>query len=183
MARDGVTFTSIIEEAQRGWPARLPVPVEVADRFVKDNKPQRVVCTLGKTRFSCAVMSHGAARFIHLSARLRTDAAVAIGDEVKVTLAPDKSPMGMELPPELEAVLEQEPKAAKRFMALTPGRRRGIAALVLRVKSSEGRAEKAVAILRAVERGTTDLRELARAKLIEPEDGVPRRVVKVGFGR
>lgn len=169
-----VTFQSIVEEPMRGWPASLPVPAEVAARFITEGPPPRVVCSLGSARFSCALVSRGEGRFIHLSKRVRDEAGVSIGQRVRVTLVPDESPIGMELPPELEAVLEQEPAAARRFAALTPGRQRGIAALVLRVKSSERRIEKSLAILRALEH-TTDLRELARAKLDSDESPGPRR--------
>lgn len=179
MASPRVTFQSVVEEPRRGWPASLPVPTEVAARFVVDGRSVRVVCSLGEARFSCAIVSQGASRYIHLSKRLRDEAEVAIGERVRVTLVPDESPMGMELPPELDAVLDQEPEGARRFAALTPGRQRGIAALVLRVKSSERRIEKALAILRALERGTTDLRELARAKLDDADPPRPRRARKL----
>jgi hypothetical protein len=169
-----VSFESTIEEPKRGWPASLPVPEEVVTRFVVDGRPARVVCTLGAARFSCAIVTNGAARFIHLSKRLRDEAGVEIGDRVRVTLVRDTSPTGVELPAELAAVLEQEPDGARRFAALTPGRQRGIATLVTRLKSSERRIAKALAILAALQRGTTDLRELARARLGELEPPVER---------
>ena len=169
-----VRFESIVEEPRRGWPASLPVPAEIAARLGVDSRAARVICTLGSTRFPCAVVSSGERRFIHLSQRLRDEAGVAIGQRVRVTLARDEHANEVELPAELEEVLRQESHGARLFAALTPGRRRGIAALLLRVKSSERRIEKALAIVRAIERGTTDLRELARARLVEPDAAQPR---------
>jgi hypothetical protein len=169
-----VRFESTIEEPRRGWPASLPVPEHIAARFGLDARPTRVICTLGNTRFPCAIVSSGERRFIHLSQRLRDEAGVAIGQRVRVTLARDERPSEVELPAELEEVLRQEAHGARLFTALSPGRQRGIAALLLRVKSSERRIEKALAIVRAIEQGTTDLRELARARLVEP-DAEPRR--------
>jgi len=167
-------FESIVEAARRGWPASLPVPSAVAARFVMDARPVRVICTLGTARFPCAIVSSGDRRFIHLSQRLRDEAGVAIGQRVSVTLVRDERPSEVGLPVELEEVLRQEPSGAKLFAALTPGRQRGIAALVLRVKSSERRIEKALAIVQAIEAGTTDLRELARARLAERALEEPR---------
>jgi hypothetical protein len=165
-ATSSVRFETSVEEPRRGWPASLTVPPEVAARFVGDDgRPARVVCTVGKARFPCAIVSSGARRFIHLSQRLREEAGVAIGQRVRVTLTRDTSPDEVALPEELDEVLRQEPAAARVFGSLTPGRRRGIAALVTRLKTSDRRIEKALAIARALERGTTDLRELARARL------------------
>lgn len=145
----------------------MPVPLAVAARFVVDGRAVRVRCTLGQAHFACAIVSSGESRFIHLSQRLRDEAGVMIGQRVRVTLVRDTSTVP-DLCPELEEVLQQEPKGAGVFATLTPGRQRGIAALVVRVKSSERRIEKALAIVDALARGTTDLRELARARRSEP---------------
>ncbi len=160
-----ISFASFVREAKPGWPASIPVPATVASALLGAGA-RRFVCTVGAARFSCALASDGEGRFVHLSARLREEAGVEIGQRVRVTLAPDVGRRGETVPEELTEVLRQEPGARDVFEALTPGRQRAIAALVLRARSSDARITKAIRLVEALLAGERDLRALARASSI-----------------
>jgi len=72
---------------------------------------------------------------------------VKIGDKVKVTLQPDSSEFGMEIPIELETLLAQDEEGLHRFNLLTPGKQRYIINYVSTVKSEQLRIERAILLL------------------------------------
>lgn len=77
---------------------------------------------------------------------------ITLGDSVTVEFDVVDDAI-VDVPPELREALRQEPEWRKRWAALTPGKQRGIAHLVAKVKSPELRAQRAVDILRGLEDG------------------------------
>ncbi len=88
---------------------------------------------------------------------------VDLGDEVSVTVDLDESKYGMEVPEELDALLEQDEEGARRFDNITPGQQRYIIHYVSQVKSSQKRIDRAIMLinnLKALPEGEFDFRRL-----------------------
>lgn len=66
------------------------------------------------------------------------------GDEIEITLTKDNSKYGHQFPKELEAVLNQDELAKKRFEGLTPGKQRTIIYYINQPKSEEKRIERSI---------------------------------------
>lgn len=66
------------------------------------------------------------------------------GDKVTITLTKDDSKYGHQFPKELEAVLNQDELAKKRFEGLTPGKQRTIIYYINQPKSEEKRIERSI---------------------------------------
>jgi hypothetical protein len=65
---------------------------------------------------------------------------------VHVQLKPDHSEYGMEMPEELSIMLEQDSEANDHFHKLTPGKQRNLIYIVSKVKNTDSRIKKALAI-------------------------------------
>jgi len=178
MKRTQARFSGVVEQrAYKGAMPYLRVPREVAECFVRETPPgarvgpPRMQCTIGETSFACGLMPLGDGDSqIILSKRLRDVLGLVVGSAVRATLTPDTSDYGLPMPEELAEVLAQEEAGAQAFEALTPGRKRGILSMVARHKTSDRRIAHALAIVRAVTEGVTDLKQLARVRLPGPED-------------
>lgn len=73
--------------------------------------------------------------------------AVEKEDAVEATIELDNSKYGMEVPEELEALLEQDDEGARRFEMLTPGKQRYIIHYVSQVKSSQKKIDRAIILI------------------------------------
>ena len=77
---------------------------------------------------------------------------IALGGKVEVAFRlVDET--AVDLPEELAEALSQEPGWEKHWAALSPGKQRGVAHLVAKIKSPELRAQRAVDLLRGLEEG------------------------------
>lgn len=113
----------------------------------------RVKGTFNGAPFDLAVqhMKDGS-RYFAVSAPLRKAAGIAIGDKVNVFLKlvdPDK----LDVPEELEAVLEQDPDARKAWDKLTTGYQRGLIHYVTSVKNVDSRIERSLKLLERAKAG------------------------------
>lgn len=169
-------FTAIIEV--HGYVGGMPyvaVPADVAACFPSDGGSPRVLAsfaragepaTMWSAPFHCGLMPLGDGRsHILMTSKIREAIGAEVGEPVAVNLVPDDSPYGLPMPDELAEALAMDELGAARFSALTPGRKRGILAMVARHKTVDKRVEHALAILAALGQGETDLKTLARARL------------------
>lgn len=67
--------------------------------------------------------------------------------EISVVLEKDHSEFGMEMPEELEVLLDQDEVGKSLFMSLTPGKQRNLIYIVSKVKNTNSRLNKALAIV------------------------------------
>lgn len=131
----------------------LEIPASVVKRLGgKFNV--RLLCTVnGALTFRCGIVALGeGAGYISLNAERMKKTGAKAGDEVRILLAADPSEYGMEVPPELEEVLRQDPEGERRFRQLVPGKRRFVIRFVSGVKSSGLRVEKAVLVIANLKR-------------------------------
>lgn len=125
----------------------IPVPDEVYEHFSK-NKDLRVIFSVnGADLKNGALLS--AKKYWYLLVN-KSDAKqwrIQVGQEVKVAIAKDDSKYGMPMPDEFQEALNQDAIAAKYFDALTAGKKRTLLHLVGKVKNSQSRINKSLAIL------------------------------------
>jgi hypothetical protein len=98
--------------------------------------------------------------FVIINKQARAAAQTQVGSLVTMTLTPDSSEFGCEMPDELAEVLATDPDADMVFRAQTPGRQRGLIYLVTAVKSSDKRIDRALQIVKALQGGQTDPRKI-----------------------
>lgn len=84
--------------------------------------------------------------FILLNQDLVKKLQLSKGQEVSITLKADISKYGMEMPEELAEVLTQDVEADRYFSDLTPGKQRSLIYIVAKVKRTQSRINKALAI-------------------------------------
>ncbi|WP_114783224.1 DUF1905 domain-containing protein [Botryobacter ruber] len=126
----------------------LEVPPEVIQQLGGKLK-QRLHCTVNHTlTFQCGLVALGqGAAYISLNNKRMKEAGIKFGDVVHVSLQPDESEYGMEVPEELAELLRQDDEGQRRFRLLTPGKQRYIIQYVASVKSSQLRIDRALLLI------------------------------------
>ena len=71
----------------------------------------------------------------------------------------DESDYGVEMPEELEAVLQSDPVALELFNAFTPGKKRSLIYSILKIKNPDLRISKALNFCKNIKLGVTDPRQ------------------------
>ena len=140
------TFTAKLEEAGRGG-ARLEVPFDPRDAFGEARPP--VAGTVNGARYRSRLAVYGGRTYLGLTKAIRTEAGIAIGDDVRVALERDEAPREVDVPPELAEALVSAPGGARdAFDGLSFTHRREYAQWVGGAKKPETRVTRAA---RAVE--------------------------------
>ena len=125
----------------------------------------RLICTINKSlSFQCGLMALGQGNaYISINSKRMKELKVKEGDEVFVELAIDKSEYGMDVPEELQELLNQDPEGKRRFDILSPGKKRYIIYYVAGVKSSHLRLDRALLLitnLKLTKEGKESFREM-----------------------
>ena len=122
----------------------VPLPEEVAEALERAGT-RRVVVELNGFRIRRAVMnSVDVGRHLVAGRTVLRDAGARLGDMVHVALWIDPDPEAVDIPEELEAALEQDPKAAARFASFTHGQQRSLALYVTQAKRTETRVRRSL---------------------------------------
>jgi Bacteriocin-protection, YdeI or OmpD-Associated/Domain of unknown function (DUF1905) len=112
-----VRFESVVELGGK-TATGIPVPDEVVAAIGPSQRPPVVVTVNGHSYRTTAVRMGG--RFlVPLSAENREAAGVAAGDDITVDIEPDTAPREVELPPDLEAALDDRARAAYDALSFT----------------------------------------------------------------
>lgn len=109
----------------------------------------RLLCTVNSEKpYQCGMVSLGnGTAYISINKKRLKDAGLTKGDEVQVSLEPDTSEYGMEVPDELQELFKQDSVGFKRFEGLTPGKQRYIINYVATVKSPQLRVDRAILLI------------------------------------
>ncbi|MBC5994715.1 YdeI/OmpD-associated family protein [Pontibacter cellulosilyticus] len=109
----------------------------------------RLLCTVNDSlTFQGGIVALGnGSGYISINSKRLKQLALQAGSEVWVKLEKDESKYGMEVPEELEELLQQDAEGKKRFDGLTPGRQRYIIHYVAGVKTSQLRIERAILLI------------------------------------
>lgn len=119
------------------------VPPQIEDALQLSLHPRlRVEGEIADYPINAALVPSRQGRHVILSRDLLRTAGLKVGDVVEFRFnVADQDAIA--LPQELEQMLDDEPGARTAWEALTPGRRRGLAHLVSKLKSPESRQRKA----------------------------------------
>lgn len=144
------TFSAQLQEFENQmaslWKSHIAVPQEIAKELTEEGD-RRVLCTInGDYKMHCALMPSKDYWYIMFSKNARTKLNLKNGSTVQVHLEKDTSEYGMDMPEELMETFNQEPEAFTFFKALTPGKQRTLIYIVSKVKNTDSRLRKALAI-------------------------------------
>ena len=143
----------------------FPIPrAVVADLLEREHNPLRVVLNVnGQGTIQRGLMADGKGDFfITVSKETRKRFGLELHDEVHLTIAPDDSQYGIELPAELAELWELDEEARTLFHRLTTGKQRGLIYMVDKPKGAATRVKKAVQITEYLRStgGVLDYKEL-----------------------
>jgi hypothetical protein len=143
-----LSFLSTLEDFHTNlWRFHLPVPEEIAAQFIEgDNKRVRVHLE-GIPVFPAALMKTKEYWFILLNKPNREKLKIAEGDKLTMTLEKDHSEYGHDMPEEMQVLLDQDEVGSRYFYDLTKGKQRGLVYIVTKVKNTNSRLNKALAII------------------------------------
>ncbi len=153
---DQVYFDSILtrfEKANREY--YIAVPDEVAAIFVTGRKPVRMRCIINDTvKFQCAIrpIAYGGF-YINVSASLRQEGQLVLGQKVSVAVIKDDSEYGRDIPEELLELLSQDEEGRRCFENILPSNQRGIIHYVASAKSVQVRVDRALKMINRLKHG------------------------------
>lgn len=119
-----------VVEAVGGWNTRLQCTV---------NNRLTWPCGLTALREGDGYITLNKTRMMQLKVR--------VGDEVQLSLSPDDSEYGLDVPEELREVLALDPEGQRRFDRLVGGKQRFIIRTVVEVKNSQLRIDRALRLI------------------------------------
>lgn len=153
-------FQTVLEA---GGPSFMPTQILVVPDAVWQalggKATKRVIATLnGYPERLSLLPQTGGGRYLMLRKALCQRLALAVGQEVSVSLAPDPEPDYVDLPDELAEALAAWPAAEITFYAYSGAMRRAMARKVADTKRPETRARYAVEITERLARGAHPFR-------------------------
>ena len=129
------------------WGYYFPIDEEMAAFFTKD-KDRRVICLINdQIETRSAIMPGKLGHFIMINQQTVKRLRLQVGGKVNLVLEKDNSEYGMEMPDELREMLLQDELGSKYFHELTPGKQRNLIYIVSKVKNTNSRINKALAIM------------------------------------
>ncbi len=149
------TIEGRLEEVDYGrmtyWVVFLPPRLEAQRPFLEQRKLRMRGEVAGRA-VSLAWQLKGGRHYVMFGKTLAKALGLVPGSKVSLSfsLVPDDE---VDVPAELREALRQEATWQSLWRALTPGKRRGLAHLVGKVKSPDLRAQRAVELLRSLEDG------------------------------
>ncbi|WP_297766158.1 YdeI/OmpD-associated family protein [uncultured Muriicola sp.] len=84
-------------------------------------------------------------------------------DFISLKLSEDRSKYGVEMPEELDAVLESDIDAHEIFEGFTDGKKRSIIYMIARYKTSQTRIDKSIILCENLNRGIRNPKELLKS--------------------
>ncbi len=129
----------------------IEVPAQVVEALRSGKRPA-VTVTVGAHSYRTTVAVMNGKFMIPLSGENRAAAGVAAGDEVHVDVQLDTQPREVTVPADLQAALDADPVAGKRFSALSYSHKRQHVLAIEDAKTEQTRArriDKALQMLRA----------------------------------
>jgi hypothetical protein len=134
-------FVAVIEEAPRGG-AFVAIPPQVVEELGGGGRI-KVKATFDGIPYRGSIVRMGGESIIGLLKDIRVGLGKGPGDEIAVTVESDLEERVVEVPPELEDLLDGSPEARKAFEALSYSHRREHATHVAEAKNPETRQRRA----------------------------------------
>lgn len=143
-----ITFPTYLESSSKIGYTFIVVPPEVVEKV--GGYGTRLLCSVnGNEKIYSGLVSKGDGNgYIIINGKKQKKWGISISDkELTATIELDHSKYGMEVPEELEALLDQDREGSKAFEAITPGKQRYIIHYVSSVKSSQKRIDRAILLI------------------------------------
>ncbi|MFD2200809.1 YdeI/OmpD-associated family protein [Shivajiella indica] len=157
------TFKSNLENFHSSlWQYHTPIPDEIAIEFIEgDNK--RIICQLNDLPpYPAALMKTKDYWFVLINKSLLEKLKIQEGETLTISIEKDHSEYGHEMPEELQVLLDQDNLGNQYFHTLTKGKQRSLVYLVTKVKNSNSRLNKSLAIIEHLKevKGKLDYKKL-----------------------
>jgi Bacteriocin-protection, YdeI or OmpD-Associated/Domain of unknown function (DUF1905) len=133
-------FTATLQQAGK-TATGFEVPPEVVDSFDAGRKPAVKVTIQGHT-YRSTVASRSGRYLVGVSAENREAAGVAAGDVLDIDLELDTEPRRVEVPEDLAARLDSDPKARDFFATLSYSAQQGYVQPIVTAKKPETRERR-----------------------------------------
>jgi bifunctional DNA-binding transcriptional regulator/antitoxin component of YhaV-PrlF toxin-antitoxin module len=134
-------FTAPLVEAPRGG-AFVAIPADVVDSLGGGGRI-KVAASFDGIPYRGSIVRMGGDSVIGVLKDIRETLGKEPGDEIVVTVEPDREERIVEIPPELAVLLEASPEAKRAFDALSYTHRREHAMHVAEAKKAETRQRRA----------------------------------------
>ncbi|WP_378184113.1 YdeI/OmpD-associated family protein [Aquimarina sp. SS2-1] len=141
------------------------IPNEIVTPFVIQKHRRIVVYIQFESRsvqFHAALQRRNELYFVMFSKKNQKQLDIFPSDYFKVQLLEDTSKYGVEMPEELEAVLQSDPEASEIFESFTDGMKRSLIYYVLGFKNSQTRIDKALMITENIKLGIRDKKQILK---------------------
>lgn len=159
-----ISFNATISDFDNDlWGLYIELPPEATD-IILARESRRILCQLDNKRIihTAPISSGKGWWFILINQELAKSIGKFRNDQVQVTITPDESEFGMDLPEEFSVMMDQDEDARNYFEKLTPGKQRNLIYIVSKVKSTDSRIKKALAICHHLKesKGQLDFKKL-----------------------
>ncbi len=127
-----------------------------------ETKSMRVVCSFpeGERKHLALKTLKTGEGYLLVNAALRKKYALQVGQTLAISVEPDESPFGMEVPEVLQEFLDQDPYSQNLFLSLSDGKKRSIIHSIASAKSVETQINRTMKIFENLRLGKTHIREL-----------------------
>ncbi|MCA9882173.1 MAG: DUF1905 domain-containing protein [Anaerolineae bacterium] len=119
----------------------IPVPEEIVEKLGAGKRP-KVLVKIGHYSYQSSIASMDGIYKLPISAAHREGAGVAAGDEVEVDIELDTSPRTVDVPEDLQELLDKNPKAKAAYEALSYSKKRLIVEPIEQAKTPETRQRR-----------------------------------------
>ncbi len=143
--------TVLLPSTSNNYLTLVRVPEDIAEAFKNEGVKRVVACLIsdnGEHEYQCGLLPVGDGNTgIMINKTIRTKLSIGEGSRLLVRLRKDESEYGLEMPEELQELMNQDDEGSRLFHALTKGKQRTLIYVVSSVKSSERRIERALTVV------------------------------------
>lgn len=132
-----------VSSTSAGYSTKVDLPYDVTQLCLEAGV-KRVLFTVNGKTFRRGVISDGSGGLYIIMAAINKELHLGVGAMVDCSLSPDPDPDQVDLPEELEVLLDQDEAFAAKFKLFTPGKKRTYAHMVDAAKSAEVRIRRAL---------------------------------------
>lgn len=158
--------SKVFEIAITGKYYSLQLPEEAVLPFLEKNlKRVKVIASFKGKEFSFhgAIQKRSGNYYMMFGKRYQKQLGVFPNDYFQMQFFEDTSKYGVEIPEELEAVLQSDHEASEIFESFTAGKKRGIIYAILGYKNSQTRIDKSILVCENLKRGIRKNPELLKS--------------------
>ena len=119
----------------------MTVPADIVEKLGAGKRP-KVLVKIGDYSYQSSIATMDGVYKLPISAAHREGAGVAAGDEVEVDIEVDTTPRTVDVPSDLQELLDKNPKAKEAYEALSYSKKRQIVEPIGQAKTPETRQRR-----------------------------------------